>query len=247
MTAFDTGDTAIPQPSLPGTFKGWLTLWLPVEVTDVKTVSMKGAKGKVKSYKFMDPVTGEECSNLEASKRYYLEVKLTSYPRYFHNTEEIANDYGTLELDSFVDANDHGRTWIPVLRIEGEPAMDAWMPLTDIYSGVCAVGTPLDAGTGTELRNVRIYLDGEDLHKYAPEYIYFCDGCICDPNVSCGFGTHTITLQKANYQDYEEVIHVGASDIIEIVPLMEHTISEEGTLRGGGLSEGNATVRIVLY
>ena len=74
---------------------------------------------------------------------------------------------------------------------------------------------------GKVLSNVKIYVDGVYVHHYAPETLTFCDSCKCDTYVDCGFGSHTIELQKADYQDWTEEINIKAGDNLEVNPVME--------------------------
>lgn len=246
MPEFDTGDAMIPYPSLPGVFKGEIILYRPIYVTGVKTVAMKGTKGRVKSYKFTDPTTGVQTNDLFAGYPYKIEVKLDSYPRYFHNITEIANDYGILKLTSFKDANKKGRIWIPVLQIDGEPAIDTWVTLMQAGSAVCMVDMPLAAETGNELRNAEVWVDGTYIHRYAPGDIYFCDGCMCGEYTDCDFGTHTITIVKTGYVNFNQEITLDDGDIINIQPLMERpTLSVNALSRSADTPK--AVAKITLF
>jgi hypothetical protein len=220
MPAFDTGDSLIPYPSLPGVFKGQIILNRPIYVTDVTTIPMKGTKGQVKSYKFIDPATGVTTEDLDARRSYNIEVKLSSYPHYFHNVSEVETAYGVLTHTSFKDVNGRGRMWIPTLEIEGDPAMDTWVPLMSTESAVCMVDTPLGAKTNTELRNAEIWVDGIYIHRYAPGDVYFCEGCICGVYADCGYGKHTVTIVKKGYINFDQVITPQEGDIINISPVM---------------------------
>lgn len=76
---------------------------------------------------------------------------------------------------------------------------------------------------GNLLGNVKVYLDGVYLHHYAPETLTFCDDCHCDGDVDCGFGTHTIKLEKSDYQDWSETKTFDPGDSYEVNPVMEKT------------------------
>ncbi|MEA1998103.1 MAG: hypothetical protein U9N61_02085 [Euryarchaeota archaeon] len=211
---------------------------------------MKGAKGRVKSYKFIDPITGVSTNDLIAGHKYNIEIKLDSYPRYFHNKRKVSNDYGTLELESFKDANGRGRIWIPVLQIDGEPAKDKWVPLTSSGSAVCMIGMPTCAETGRELRNTEIWIDNNYIHKYAPEDIYFCAGCLFDTYADCGFGEHLISLVKKGYDTYEQVITLEDGDLIDLDPMLVRTTQTKEQLESATpltLKQERASVRITLY
>jgi len=73
---------------------------------------------------------------------------------------------------------------------------------------------------GETLSNVKIYLDGIYLHHYAPETLTFCYSCQCDGDTDCGFGDHTIRLEKPGYQDWQEEISINAGDSKEVSPRM---------------------------
>lgn len=250
MLEFDTGTSLTPYPSLPGTFYGRIWTRRPIFVTSVKTVSMKGAKGRVKSYKFIEPTTGIVTNDLLADTQYNIVVKLESYPRYFHNTSEIVNDYGALELTSFEDANGRGRMWIPELRIDGEPATDKWVPLMSPEGAVCMVSMPMDADTGSELRNAKILVDGVDVHRYAPGDIYFCEECMCGSYTRCEFGEHYITVTKKDYNNFSKRVLLEDGDLVSIWPLMERTPRAEGQTEDApppSLKQQRATVKLTLY
>lgn len=74
---------------------------------------------------------------------------------------------------------------------------------------------------GSVLSSVKIYIDGAYIHHYTPETLVFCDGCKCDTYVDCGFGSHTIGLQKTGYLDWNEEINIKSGDILEVSPVME--------------------------
>jgi hypothetical protein len=57
--------------------------------------------------------------------------------------------------------------------------------------------------SGEKLSSVKIYLDGEYMHHYAPEEIEFCSDCK-DGEIKCDFGEHTIKLEKSGYYSWEE-------------------------------------------
>lgn len=73
---------------------------------------------------------------------------------------------------------------------------------------------------GNALSSVKIYVDGVYLHHYAPETLTFCDGCKCDTYVDCGFGEHTIKLEKSGYQDWSDKKTINLGDSHEISPVM---------------------------
>lgn len=75
---------------------------------------------------------------------------------------------------------------------------------------------------GEVLSSVKIYVDDQYLHHYAPEVLEFCDTCFCDDDkkVECGFGEHVIRLEKNGYQDWEETKEIKAGDTYSVNPVM---------------------------
>ncbi|HUS51994.1 MAG TPA: hypothetical protein VMX77_00845, partial [Candidatus Bathyarchaeia archaeon] len=76
-------------------------------------------------------------------------------------------------------------------------------------------------GEGNLLGSVKVYLDGVYLHHYAPETLTFCDSCQDENGVDCGFGTHTVKLEKSDYQDWSETKTFDPGDSHEANPVME--------------------------
>jgi len=76
---------------------------------------------------------------------------------------------------------------------------------------------------GEILSNVWVYVDGEYTHHYAPETLTFGDGKYCDDNkeVECGFGEHTIRLEKSGYEDWSETITISSGYYDEVNPVMD--------------------------
>lgn len=73
---------------------------------------------------------------------------------------------------------------------------------------------------GNVLSSVKIYVDGTYIHHYAPETLSFCDGCRCDLAVNCGFGFHTISLEKAGFENWSETKTISSGDSYEVNPTM---------------------------
>lgn len=75
--------------------------------------------------------------------------------------------------------------------------------------------------SGETLSNVKIYVDSNYTHHYAPEVLIFCETCYCDDdkNVNCKFGEHTIKLEKSGYLDWAETENIteGSSFLVEPV------------------------------
>ena len=80
---------------------------------------------------------------------------------------------------------------------------------------------------GEVLSSVKIYVDDQYLHHYAPEVLEFCDTCFCDDDkkVACGFGEHVIRLEKNGYQDWEETKEIKAGDAYSVNPVMAFLLS----------------------
>jgi len=73
---------------------------------------------------------------------------------------------------------------------------------------------------GEILSSVKVYVDGVYVHHYAPEVLTFCDGCQCDSYVGCGFGQHTIKLEKTGYGDWSKEITINLNTSDEVSPVM---------------------------
>lgn len=67
----------------------------------------------------------------------------------------------------------------------------------------------------------QIYIDGNYTGNYAPETYTFCDDCKCGSNkVSCGFGSHTIKVEKTGYKSWTKTIDISAGNNYEETPLL---------------------------
>jgi len=67
----------------------------------------------------------------------------------------------------------------------------------------------------------QIYIDGNYTGNYAPETYTFCDDCKCGSNkVSCGFGSHTIKVEKTGYKDWTKTIDISAGNSYEETPIL---------------------------
>jgi hypothetical protein len=82
---------------------------------------------------------------------------------------------------------------------------------------------------GNTLSSVKVYVDGNYVHHYAPETIEFCDGCDCDGHASCGFGSHEIMLEKSGYEDWTETRSFNSGDNVEANPQMNSVSSPTNT------------------
>jgi len=78
-------------------------------------------------------------------------------------------------------------------------------------------------GEGSILSSVKVYINDQYIHHYAPETLEFCDGCYCDNDkeVECGFGEHIIRLEKSGYQDWVKTrVFEAKEDLLEVNPIM---------------------------
>jgi len=84
---------------------------------------------------------------------------------------------------------------------------------------------------GDILSSVKVYVDDKYIHHYVPETLEFCDGCYCDSDkeVECGFGDHTIRLEKNGYQDWNEVKTINAGDSYIVNPIMIFSLASTPT------------------
>jgi len=74
---------------------------------------------------------------------------------------------------------------------------------------------------GEGLSSVLIYVDNIYIHHYTPEILTFCDGCRCNNYVDCGFGIHTIRLEKNNFNNWSETKTINLEDYYEVNPIMQ--------------------------
>lgn len=76
--------------------------------------------------------------------------------------------------------------------------------------------------SGEAIPQVKIYVDGNYTHHYAPEVLTFCETCHCDDdkNVDCNFGEHTIKLEKSGYLDWVESVTVAVGESYSVYPVM---------------------------
>jgi len=69
----------------------------------------------------------------------------------------------------------------------------------------------------------KIYIDGNYTGNYASTvHTYtFCDDCKCGSNnVPCGFGSHTIKVEKTGYKSWTKTIDVSAGNNYEETPIL---------------------------
>ena len=99
---------------------------------------------------------------------------------------------------------------------------------------------------GEALSSVKIYVDNQYIHHYAPEVLEFCNSCYCDNDkkVACGFGEHSIRLEKNGYQDWEETKVVRAGDFYPVNPVMKLLLSPTSTPKATPFSSLSPTERL---
>lgn len=99
---------------------------------------------------------------------------------------------------------------------------------------------------GETLSSVKIYVDDQYIHHYAPEVLEFCNNCYCDDDkkLACGFGEHLIRLEKNGYQDWEETKAVRAGDSYSVNPVMKLLPSPTSTPKATPVSSLSPTGRI---
>jgi len=74
--------------------------------------------------------------------------------------------------------------------------------------------------SGAVLNNVKVFVDGNYVHHYAPEILKFCWDCQCDEGVLCNFGSHTFGLEKEGYNSWSETKTINPGDNFEVDPVM---------------------------
>jgi len=86
-------------------------------------------------------------------------------------------------------------------------------------SSSCAILQPKDQ-SGNNLTNVKIVVDGQYIHHYAPETLLFCDDCYCDDGklVECGYGEHHFLLEKDGYDLWSESRNINPGDSCQMDP-----------------------------
>ncbi|MGD8744413.1 MAG: carbohydrate binding domain-containing protein, partial [Candidatus Woesebacteria bacterium] len=93
------------------------------------------------------------------------------------------------------------------------------VPTKESSSAVYQINDAKDEG-GNALSSVKIYIDGVYVHHYAPETIEFCEGCDCDGYVTCGYGEHTIRLEKSGYENWSRTKTFNAGDSYSDDPVL---------------------------
>jgi len=76
---------------------------------------------------------------------------------------------------------------------------------------------------GNILAQVKIYVDGNYIHHYAPETLIFCDGCQCADGVQCGFGEHLIRLEKTGFENWLDKRTITSGAFYQVEPIMVAT------------------------
>lgn len=69
--------------------------------------------------------------------------------------------------------------------------------------------------------SLKIFIDGSYTGNYTPETYTFCDDCKCgNNNVPCGFGSHTIKVEKTGYLDWTKTLEISANNNYEETPIL---------------------------
>lgn len=116
---------------------------------------------------------------------------------------------------SSLDSNTVNLEIITLKTPEVSPALVSPDPSPSPAKAVCQINNVKDK-EGNTLSSVKIYLDGEYLHHYAPENLYFCQDC-----QDGGFGSHMIGLEKNGWQNWEEEFDFQAGSSIQINAVLE--------------------------
>ena len=97
---------------------------------------------------------------------------------------------------------------------------------------------------GNTLSSTKVYVDGKYTHHYAPETLEFCEGCYCDSNqeVSCGFGEHTIKLEKTGHESWSETKTFSSGNSFEVNPILKTIEEEDG---GEGTTSPSPTSQVL--
>ena len=96
---------------------------------------------------------------------------------------------------------------------------------------------------GTILNAAKVYVDDIYVKHYAPELLTFCAGCSCDAVVPCGFGSHTVSIKKTGYQDWNKTRTLGSGDNFTDSPIMK--LIPSGTFPVTLLSQpSGATIKV---
>ncbi len=97
-------------------------------------------------------------------------------------------------------------------------------PSPESQEGICQINN-VENSNGEVLKSVKIYVDGTYVSHYAPETLTFCDGCKCTNDVDCGFGEHTIKLEKSDYKDWSNKITIDPGETETINAVMDLSAS----------------------
>ncbi|MBM3205500.1 hypothetical protein FJZ41_01450 [Candidatus Shapirobacteria bacterium] len=113
-----------------------------------------------------------------------------------------------------------GSTPTPTLTSTPTPTTQTPTPTATIKPTATYKINEVKDEDGEVLNSVKVYVDEVYLHHYAPEVLTFGDGYQCDTYVSCGFGQHTIKLEKTGYNHWEETLALNPGDFYETSPVM---------------------------
>ncbi|MFC1790493.1 lamin tail domain-containing protein [Patescibacteria group bacterium] len=103
-------------------------------------------------------------------------------------------------------------------------------------TATCQINQPLDH-QNQPISQVKVYLDGVYLHHYAPETLTFGESLSCDNLVNCGFGEHTIKLEKKGYAIFEEKFLFAQGSYFSLDPVLVVSLESETPTPSPTLSE----------
>lgn len=101
---------------------------------------------------------------------------------------------------------------------------------------------------GNELSGVKIYVDDDYIHHEDDETLTFCDDCHCDNenSIDCGFGEHTIRLEKSGYENWQETKTFSAGNSYEVNPVMGIVSSSTPTPTTTSAPTSTPTIKLSL-
>lgn len=94
-------------------------------------------------------------------------------------------------------------------------------PSPTTTKSVYKINKPRDNNNQT-LSSVKIYVDGIYSHHEDDELLEFCDTCFCDnsKSIPCGYGQHTIRLEKTGYQEWIDQRNIVSNGNYDVSPIL---------------------------